>query len=81
MEIKLIKTAKAYLRKKKYETVKKDNQLAVSKIVTVIFENKTPKQSIEMYLAIEELFNKQLDIQLKHSLESVEEISKFKNLK
>lgn len=80
MEIKLIKTAKAYLRKKKIETVKKDKEIAVSKIVKEILSDKTNKQAIEMFLSIEHLFNKRLDENLKQSLESVEEISKFKNL-
>ena len=77
---KLIKKCQAYLRKKKIETVKKDNQIQISIIVKIILQDKTPKQSIELFKAIEKLYNEKLDEQLKTSLEAVTEIGKFKNI-
>nr|DAI89551.1 MAG TPA: hypothetical protein [Caudoviricetes sp.] len=77
---KLIKKCQAYLRKKKIETVKKDNQIKVTKIVTSIFDEKTPKQAIQMFKEIESELNSRLDKELAKSLEAVTEIGKFKNI-
>ena len=81
METKKLKNKiTAYLRKKKIETVKKDNELKVSKIVTELFTDKTPKQAITMFKQIEMLFDEKLDEKLKDSLESVTEISKYRGI-
>jgi len=77
---KLIKKCQAYLRKKKIETVKKDNEIKVNKIVTSIFDEKTPKQAIQLFKEIETEVNNRLDKELKTSLEAVTEIGKFKNI-
>lgn len=77
---KIIKKLNAYFRKKRIETVKKDNEIKVSKIVKSILEDKTTKQSIEMFKAIEILFNERLDQNLRESLESVKEISNYKKI-
>lgn len=76
----IIKKVNAYLRKKRIETVKKDNQIAVSKIVKSIFQDKTPKQSIQMMKDIQKLFDERLDENLRESLESVKEISNYKGI-
>lgn len=77
----IIKKVNAYLRKKRIETVKKDNQIAVSKIVKSIFQDKTPKQSIQMMKDIQKLFDERLDENLKSSLDAVKEISNYKGIK
>lgn len=76
----ILKKIKAYLRKKDIEKTKKDNQIAVSKIVKTIFQDKTPKQSIQMMKDIQKLFDERLDENLKSSLESVKEISNYKGI-
>lgn len=76
----IIKKVNAYLRKKRIETVKKDNQIAVSKIVKSIFQDKTPKQSIQMMKDIQKLFDERLDENLKSSLDAVKEISNYKGI-
>lgn len=81
MELKTIqKKISAYLRKKNIEKVKKDNDIQVSKIVTSIFAQKTIKQTIEQFKAIEHLYNEKLDEELKKNLESVKEISNYKKI-
>lgn len=77
---KYISKYQAYLRKNRLDTLKKDNQIQVSKIVLSILKDRTPKQAIEFFLEIEKLFNSKLDENLKSSLEDVTEIGKFKNI-
>lgn len=77
---KYIKKLQAYLRKQKIETAKKDNRIKVNKIVTSIFDEKTPKQAIQMFKEIEAELNNRLDKELSSSLEAVTEIGKFKKI-
>lgn len=76
----ILKKIKAYLRKKDIEKTKKDNEIKVSKIVVSIFQDKTPKQSIQMMKDIQKLFDERLDENLRESLESVKEISNYKKI-
>jgi len=76
----ILKKIKAYLRKKDIEKTKKDNEIKVSKIVVSIFQDKTPKQSIQMMKDIKKMFDERLDDTLSESLESVKEISNYKGI-
>lgn len=81
MELKNIqKKVNAYLRKKNIERAKKDREIAVSKMVKVIFAEKDIKQTIQFFEAIENLYNQKLDEKLKQSLDEVKEISNYKGI-
>ncbi len=74
----VISRMQAYLRVKDKEADLKKHKEKVKAIVKSLILDKTPKQSIEMFKEIKELFDEKLDEQLKASLEAVEEITNYK---
>lgn len=80
MEIKTIRVVKAFLLKKDRETKNKKREEKIKAIVKELLLDKSPKEAIKMLQDVTTVFNERLDIELKTSSESVEEILKYKKL-
>lgn len=80
MEIKLIKTAKLYLRRNDIKNSAKKRDEKIRSIVKELLIDKSSKESIKMLEDITSVFNERLDSRLKESLETTEQILNYKKL-